>query len=147
MLYIASDHAGYQLKKHLVRYLKTQLKQQVTDLGPDQYDAEDDFPDYATPLAKKVAKEKNAQGILICGTGHGVCITANKIKGIRAAVGYNIESAKRARKEDDVNVLCLAGRFLSDEHAASIVKSFLEHAFDNQEKRVRRLKKIEALEK
>lgn len=146
MLYIGADHRGFHLKKYLLRYLKNQLKIKPADVGAAIYDAEDDFPDFAIALAKKVAKSKAALGILICGTGHGVCIAANKVKGVRAAAGYSIEAAERARKEDNVNVLCLAGRFLSEEHAAAIVKIFLANKFDPEEKRVRRLKKIAAVE-
>lgn len=147
MLYIASDHAGYQLKKFLLVQLEKTLKQPVEDLGPEKYQEEDDFPDYAIKVAKKVNFMKNNIGILICGSGHGMCMVANKVKGIRAILGYSIESAEMGRKEENANVLCLSGRMLSREHAMAIVKRFLEVNFDNQEKRQRRLKKMEALEK
>lgn len=147
MLYIAADHAGYQLKKYLLRYLKNVLKKKAVDLGAASYDKEDDFPDFAIALAKKVAKDKKALGILVCGSGQGVCITANKVKGIRAMLGYSIESAELGRRHDNANVLCLAGRVLSEEHAAAIMKRFLETEFDGQARRLRRLKKITALEK
>ena len=91
MLYIASDHAGFQLKKHLITYIKTQLRKTVQDLGPKKFDKEDDFPDFAIPLAKKISIKTDSIGILICGTGHGVCIIANKINKIRAILGYGIE--------------------------------------------------------
>lgn len=142
MIYIASDHAGYQLKKYLVDYIKNKLAKDIIDLGPKEFDSEDDFPDYAKPLAKTVAKE-NATGILICGSGNGVCITANKTTGIRAILGYSIEAAELGKLHNNANVLCLAGRVLSDDHAAAIVKKFLETKFNNEEKRVRRNKKIE----
>ena len=147
MLYFASDHAGYQFKKYLTRYLKNQLKTKVVDLGPKKFDKDDDFPDYAIPLAKKVAAGKNDLGILICGTGHGVCMTANKVAGGRAILGYSIEGAEMGRKHNNANILCLAGRVISEEHAAAMVKKFLETKFDGAERLVRRIKKIEALEK
>ncbi len=147
MLYIASDHAGFQLKKYLIRYLKNQLKKKVVDLGPKKYNDQDDFPDFAIPLSKKVVANKDNLGILLCGAAHGVCIAANKVKGARASIGYSIEGAERGRKEDHLNILCLAGRFLSDDHAAAIVKIFLESKPDMTEKRTRRLKKIAAIEK
>ncbi len=147
MLYIASDHAGYQLKKYLLKCLKNQLKTKAEDMGPLKYVETDDFPDYAVPLARRVAAEAVSKGILICGTGHGMCIAANKVKGIRAIVGYSIEAAERGRRHNDANVLCLAGRVLSNEHAAAIVKKFLETKFEGQERLVRRNKKIEEIER
>ncbi len=147
MLYIASDHAGFQLKKHLITYIKTQLRKTVQDLGPKKFDKEDDFPDFAVPLAKKVAEKNSNLGILVCGTGHGVCITANKIKGISAILGYSIEAAEMGKKHNNANVLCLAGKVLSHEHASAIVKKFLETKFENAQRLVRRNKKITALEK
>lgn len=147
MLYIASDHAGYQLKKHLFTYIKTQLRKSIKDLGPKKFDKDDDFPDFAAPLAKKVASKDGDLGILICGTGHGVCITANKIKGASAILGYSIEAAEMGKKHNNANVLCLAGKVLSNEHANAIVKKFLETKFENAERLVRRNKKIAILEK
>lgn len=146
MMYIASDHAGYQLKKYLVEQFAKNLKLEIRDLGPAKYEEEDDFPDFAIPLAREVVKDKQNRGILICGSGHGMCITANKINGVRAILGYNIEGTEMGRKEEDANVLCLSGRMLSNEHAVAIVKRFLETPFDDQDKRVRRLKKISAIE-
>lgn len=146
MLYIASDHGGYQLKKYLVHFLKTQLETEAKDLGPHEYKEDDDFPDFAFLLAKKVAENDKAKGILVCRTGQGMCIAANKIKGIRAILGYNIETAEKSRKEDNANVLCLAGGVLSEEHAAAVVRRFLETEFDGEERRMRRLKKIEEIE-
>ncbi len=147
MLYIASDHNGFTLKKYLVRLFKTTLKIEAIDLGAEKFEEDDDYPDYAFILAKKVAENPDNRGILICGSGQGVCIVANKVKGIRAMLGYSIESAEMARKDDDVNVLCLPGRVLSEEHAIAIVKKFLTTDFKNQEKYIRRVKKIEELEK
>jgi ribose 5-phosphate isomerase B len=146
MLYIASDHAGYQLKKYLTRYLKVQLKRDFEDLGPEEYDKEDDFPDFAAKVARKVASKKDALGILICGSGQGVCITANKFKGIRAILGYSIEAAELARKHDFANVLCLAGRVLSNEHAIAIVKTFLENEPKQEKRFLRRIEKIRKIE-
>lgn len=147
MIYITSDHRGFQLKKHLLTYIKTQLKKPITDLGPKTYDKEDDFVDFAIKLGKTVAKKKSDVGISICGSGHGMCITTNKIKGIRAIIGYSIEGAELGKRDNDANVLCLSGNILSNDHADSIVKKFLETNFDGLERRVRRLKKIAELEK
>ena len=146
MIYIASDHAGYKLKKYLVRYLEKQLEIPFEDMGPYEYDKADDFPDYAAPLAKKVVGNKKNKGILICGSGHGVCIVANKIKGARAIQGYSIKGAEMGRKHNNANILCLAGLVLTEEHAAAIMKTFLENEFEKDERLVRRDKKISELE-
>lgn len=147
MLYIASDHAGFELKKYLLTYLKSQLNTEAVDMGPAQYEEEDDFPDYAVPLARKVTGEKDAKGILICGTGHGVCIAANKVRGAHAIVGYSITGAEMGRKHNDANIICLAGRVLTTDHAGAIVKKFLQTDFDGMERHARRIKKISELEK
>jgi ribose 5-phosphate isomerase B len=147
MIYIASDHAGFQLKKHLYTYIKTQLKKSIKDLGPKKYDKDDDFPDTAIPLAKNIGQKDKDLGILICATGHGMCIAANKIKGVRATIGYSIEGAEMARRHNRANVLCLAGKYLTNEHADAIVKKFLQTDFEGAERLTRRDKKISALEK
>lgn len=146
MIYIASDHAGYQLKKYLTRYLKVQLKRDFEDLGPAEYNKDDDYPDFAVKVAKKIAGKKDILGILICGSGQGMCITANKFKGIRAILGYSIEAAELARKHDHANVLCLAGRVLSNEHAIAIVKTFLETEPKQEERFLRRVNEIKKVE-
>ncbi len=147
MIYLASDHNGYQLKKHLFTYITTQLQLPVSDLGPSDFDKDDDYPDFAKLVAQKTVAEKNNFGILICGSGHGMCIAANKIKGSRAVIGYSIEGAELARRDDDANIICLAGRILSNDHAVAIVKKFLTTNFRTDSDRFsRRLKKISNLE-
>lgn len=147
MIYIASDHRGYQLKKELFDFIKTKLEKEIVDMGPAKYDEEDDFVDYAVPLAEKVVSVKNSLGILICGSAHGMCIAANKIKGARAIVGYSISGAELGRQDNDANILCLAGRILSKDHAEAITKKFLETNFKSEERFTRRLDKIAELEK
>jgi ribose 5-phosphate isomerase B len=147
MIYLGSDYLGFKLKKQLITYLKTQLHKQAVDLGAKARVEGDDAIDYAVPVAKAVVKNKNNRGILICSSGHAMCITANKIKGARAVLGYNIKGAELARLHDDANILCLAGHFLTLEHAAAIVKTFLQTKFEPIPRRVRRLKKLTALEK
>ncbi|PIT88504.1 MAG: ribose-5-phosphate isomerase [Candidatus Magasanikbacteria bacterium CG10_big_fil_rev_8_21_14_0_10_36_32] len=146
MLYIASDHAGFQLKKYLAQRLKNDLEIEVKDLGPKNIDENDDFPDFAAPLSKQVTKSDKNFGILICGSGHGMCIAANKIKGARAIVGYSIQGAELARKHNNANILCLAGRILSEEHALAVTKTFLTTKFEAEPRFVRRNKKISQLE-
>ena len=148
MLYIASDHAGFQLKKEIIKYIKTVLNKEVEDLGPTAFVETDDFPDFAIPLAKAVAKNKDSFGILICGTGQGMCIAANKIKGAYGIMGYNLQATELGRKHNNANVLCLAGRILpSVDFAKAIVKKFLETKFDGDARFVRRNNKIKELEK
>lgn len=146
MIYIGADHRGHALKKYLIRYLDKQLHRPVVDLGAHDYDDQDDFVDFAQAVAKKVSAEPGSFGILLCGNGQGMCIAANKVKGIRAMLGHSIEATEFARKEDDVNIVCLPARTISDEHATAIVKTFLETPFNAEEKRVRRINKIKALE-
>jgi len=147
MIYISADHAGYQLKKELFEFLSKKLGMEITDLGPKEYDKDDDFVDYAVKLAQKVATDIKSKGILICGSGHGMCIAANKIKGIRAITGYSISGAEFGRQHNDANILCLAGRILSKDHAEAITKKFLETDFKNEVRFIRRNEKINELEK
>lgn len=145
-LFIASDHGGYNLKKRLIRFIKNELKLKVEDVGPKSYVETDDYPDYAIPLAKKVVKTKG-RGIVICRNGVGVCIAANKVKGIRAGIGYNLMAAETMMQHDNTNVLCLAAKALTEDHAMIVVKKWLQSEFSGEKRHVRRLKKVERLEK
>ena len=145
-LYIASDHGGYALKKRLIRYIQNELEKKVEDLGPTSYVETDDYPDYAVPLAKKVVKI-NGQGIVICHNGIGVCMAANKVRGVKAGLGYNLSVAESMRHDDNTNILCLASDHLSEDHAMIIVKKWLTTDFAEDERYLRRLKKVEKLEK
>ncbi|HLD31346.1 MAG TPA: RpiB/LacA/LacB family sugar-phosphate isomerase [Patescibacteria group bacterium] len=144
-IYLASDHGGYQLKKRLIRYLENELGIATEDLGPLTHDPTDDYPDFALPLAKKVSQTKG-YGILICRNGIGVCIAANKTKGVRAGIGYNLMAAETMMKDDDTNILCLAADLSSEEHALAIVKKWLETDFSQEERHIRRLAKVMAQE-
>ena len=148
MIYIGSDHGGFQMKKHLLAFIKKELEQKIEDLGAFEYNEEDDYVDYAIKVAEKVVKGKDNFGILICKRAHGVNITANKIQGARASIGYSVEGVEWGRKDDDINILCLASKIITNEHASAIVKKFLETEFrtDNP-KYARRLQKIAELEK
>lgn len=144
MLYIASDHAGFQLKEELDEYLES-LGYKFEDLGAYENNPQDDYPDFAIELAKKVAQEESV-GILICGTGQGMCAVANKIKGIRAVLAYDEFTARAAKEHLDANILCLGGRVLDSETAKKIVKTWLDTGFSGEEKHERRLEKIEEIE-
>ena len=139
MLVIGSDHGGLELKQILFSALEKR-GMQVTDLGTDNDDSVD-YPDFVHPVASSVENGEYNFGILICGSGNGVAMTANKHKGIRAAVCWNEMLAKLARAHNDANILCLAGRFLDDELAMDIVDTFLNTGFDGG-RHINRIKKI-----
>jgi ribose 5-phosphate isomerase B len=144
MLYIASDHAGFQLKEQLDDYLEL-LGHKFEDLGAYENNPQDDYPDFALAVAKKVASE-GGEGILVCGTGQGACLAANKVKGIRAVLAHDEFTARTAKEHLDSNVLCLGGRTIDTEAAKKIVKTWLEASFSGEEKHERRLGKVEEME-
>ena len=143
-IYLGADHAGFALKEKIKKWL-TQKKISFVDLGDTTLKPKDDYPDYAVKVAKKVVKSKS-KGILICGSGQGVCIVANKIKGIRAALAEHIKDAYLARKDDDCNVLCLQGRGTNFNKVQKIVQTFLETNFSTISRYKRRINKIKKLE-
>ena len=146
MLYIAADHAGYQLKEELKVYLQ-QLGYEVEDLGNEQLDPSDDYPDFAYRLSHNVLDHEGSRGILICGTGQGMCMAANKIDSIRAALVHNEFTARTAGEHLNANVICLGGRVTDAETAKKLVKMWLETEFLSEERHERRLKKIENIER
>lgn len=125
---IGGDHAGYTYKKALKKLL-TDLGHQVQDFGPGSEESVD-YPDHVHPLAKAVVKKEADYGILICGSGNGVAMTANKYKEIRAALCWKTELAKLSREHNDANVLCIPARFVSEEEAEEMVKVFLSTEFE-----------------
>src|SRR3989338_10579038 len=147
MIFIGADHRGYNLKEVLKIYLK-ELSLECEDLGAKKFNPEDDYPDFALTVAKKVAEnpEEN-RGILICGSGVGVNIVANKIKGIRSALCFDAAQARASRNDDDTNVLSLTADFIAEEKAKKIVKVWLETPYAKLEKYERRLNKIKEIEK
>jgi ribose 5-phosphate isomerase B len=147
IIYIGADHRGFYLKEELERELK-RGGYEVVDMGNDESDQDDDYPDFAGAVAEKVSGAGNeVRGILICGSGIGVDITANKFDGVRAALAMSPEHIRAGRNDDDVNVLCLASDFTKPGDAIEIARMFLATPFDGEERRVRRLKKIQEIEK
>lgn len=143
MIYIGCDHGGFALKQEILKYIKEDLAEETEDLGC--YDASSvDYPDYAEKVCKKVVAE-NAKGILICGTGIGISIAANKISGIRCALCSEPFSAEMTRRHNDANVLAMGGRTVGPELAKSIVKAFLSAEFEGG-RHQKRVDKIAALE-
>ncbi|MDO8435168.1 MAG: RpiB/LacA/LacB family sugar-phosphate isomerase [bacterium] len=144
MIYLGSDHAGFDLKEEIKKYL-VDLKYEVDDCGAHTMNANDDYPEYAHAVAEKVVSE-GGRGILFCGSGVGVCVVANKVPGVRAAIGYSTYAAETSRTDDDTNVLCLAGRVLKPDEAKDIVRTWLTTDFSGAERYVRRLQQIQELE-
>jgi len=137
---IASDHAGLRLKEKVKRYLKRK-KIEYEDLGTESFTSVD-YPDYALKVAEKVVKNKKTRGILICGTGTGMTIAANKVKGIRAVAAYDAYSAKMSRIDNDTNVLGLRGRFFPFEKIKKIISVWLDTPFSGEKRHKKRIKKI-----
>ena len=144
IVFIASDHAGFKLKQTLTIFLDKE-GYNTNNLGPKTYEKSDDYPRFAKKLSKEVAKNKNAFGILICGSGIGMCIAANKTKGIRAANINNIKDAKSSRNDDNCNILCLSARTLTAKNAKKFTKTFLTTKFSNETRHKRRIKQIDKI--
>lgn len=141
---IASDHAGFELKAKVIGLLKD-LTYEVTDLGPFSLDPVD-YPDYGLQVAKSVAKKEHHMGVLICGTGLGMSYTANKVKGIRAALCTNEFMARMAKEHNDANVLVLGARVIGLDLALSITQVFFNTPFSKSERHIKRIKKITGYE-
>lgn len=124
---LGSDHAGFALKQRIIQHLEA-LGQEVHDFGPFAADSVD-YPDFAHPVAEAVI-QKDTIGILICGSGNGVCMSANKHAGIRAALCWNVELASLARQHNNANVLCLPARFVDEKTALAMVDAFLATPFE-----------------
>ena len=139
MLGIASDHAGFEMKEELKKFLK-EKGYEVKDFGTHSPESMD-YPDVAHPLAESVEKGEVSQGIALCGSGNGISMTLNKHQGIRAALCWNEELAALARQHNDANVLSLPARFISVDLAKRIVERFLESSFEGG-RHLRRVNKI-----
>ncbi len=145
MIYIGSDHGGFKLKEDLKKFLK-RAKWQYVDVGAKKLVKDDDFTPYTTKVSKAVQKNpaKN-KGILICRSGQGVCIAANRFKHVRAALAWNEHAATHSRHDDDANVLCLPSDFISTETAEDIVWFWLTTKFSFEKRFIRRIKEINNL--
>lgn len=144
MIYLGADHGGFSFKEKIKEFLN-ELKIEYMDLGNFKFEPNDDFPDFALAVAKKVA-ETGGKGILFCTNGLGMCIVANKIKGVRAVVPTTKKTAEQSREHLDANVLCIGAHVVSFKDAKKIIKIWLETEFFRKEKYIRRLKKIEEIE-
>ena len=139
------DHGGYSLKVELLPWLRDQ-DYDVLDMGAHTFDSTDDYPDFSKKVAQAIAREGANRGIIICGSGVGACITANKIPGVRAGICHDTYSAHQGVEHDDMNVLCLGARIIGIEVVKEIVSAFLGARFSKEERHRRRLQKILAVE-
>jgi len=141
---VGADHGGFNLKTQIVKFLK-ELKYEVHDLGTHD-NKPVDYPDYAKAVSQEILLKKADRGILICGSGVGACIAANKFPGIRAAICHDTFSARQGVEDDNINILCLGARVIGPELAKDIVRAWLYSSFLSEERHVRRLTKVEAIE-
>ena len=150
-IHIGSDHAGFDLKNEIVRFLEQQ-HYEVIDHGAYELDPEDDFPDFILPVAVSVAEDPNSRGIILGGSGQGEAMVANRVLGVRATVFYgepiNSEESiiELSRQHNDANILSLGARFLTDEEALEAVELWLETSFSEEERHIRRIAKIDEID-
>lgn len=144
IIYIGADHNGYELRAELMRYL-AQSGYELHDDGNERLDPNDDYPVFAARVVHDVlgSNDKDARGILICGSGQGIMIAANRYKGIRACLGYDLESVRAARNDDDCNVLALPANILKSDQTNQIVEAFLNTRFANAPRYIRRIKELD----
>jgi len=143
-LVVATDHGGFPLKARVIEELR-KIGHQVTDLGTNSADPVD-YPDYARAVAQAILQGRAERAVLICGSGAGACVAANKFRGIRAATCHDSFSARQCVEDDDVNVLCLGARVIGPELAVDLVRDYVRASFSGAERHRRRLGKIAAFE-
>ncbi|MDT3397192.1 ribose-5-phosphate isomerase [Streptomyces sp. B1866] len=144
-VYIGSDHAGYDLKNHLVEWL-TAAGHEPVDCGPHHYDAEDDYPPFCLRAAEGTAADPGSLGIVIGGSGNGEQIAANKVRGVRAVLAWSEETAALGREHNDANVISVGGRMHTREEATKFVEVFLGTPYSGEERHTRRIGMISAYE-
>lgn len=142
---LGTDHAGFELREKVARVL-ADLGHDVEDVGAHSYDPDDDYPDFARLVAEAVAAGAAERGVLVCGSGVGASVAANKVAGVRAAMCHDTYSAHQGVEHDDMNVLCMGARVIGEELAREVVTAFLGAAFSGEERHVRRVAKIKAIE-
>ena len=143
---VSADHAGFTLKGELVAWLRD-LGHDMADVGAHTFDPDDDYPDAALAVANAVVSGEAERGIMVCGSGVGASVAANKVPGVRAAICHDTYSAHQGVEHDDMNVLCLGERIVGGELAREIVLAFLAARFRREEKYLRRLDKVLAMER
>ncbi|MFD6292268.1 ribose-5-phosphate isomerase [Streptomyces sp. NPDC060205] len=144
-VYLGSDHAGFELKNHLVEWL-TSAGHEPVDCGPLIYDAQDDYPPFCLRAAERAAADPEGLGIVIGGSGNGEQIAANKVAGVRAALAWSVETAALGRQHNDANVVAVGARMHSQEEATKFVETFLNTPFSGDERHIRRIDMLSAYE-
>ncbi len=144
-IYIGADHRGFGLKEKLVEWLKT-AKYPVRDIGSHALDPQDDYPEIGAALASQVSADQNSLGILLCGSGIGMCVVANKVAGVRCCLGFEASQVKHGREADNCNVISLAADHLSLDQAQKLVSAFIQTDYQPKPERDRRLAQIDKLE-
>lgn len=144
-IYLGSDHRGFELKNRLRGWLE-QAGHSVHDMGPSVYQPTDDYPDYAFLVAERVKNEASATGIVMCGSGVGMAVAANKVAGVRAGLIHDPDMAIVAREHDDINVLALGSDFIDFQQAKQVVEKWLKASYSGEVRHSRRIKKIEDYE-
>jgi len=144
MIYIAADHRGFRLKEELKKWLEKNLFE-FRDLGATKYDQDDDYPLIAIKLGETVVHE-NSRGVLICGSGAGASIAANKVIGVRAGLCTSVKQASASRNDDNINILCLSSDWISLDENQKILEAFLNTLFSSEERHIRRINQIKDYE-
>jgi ribose 5-phosphate isomerase B len=144
-VYLGADHAGFELKQHLVQWLLT-AGYEVVDLGANSYEPEDDYPTYCILAATRTVEDPGSLGVVVGGSGNGEQISANKVPGVRAALAWSEETAQLARAHNDANVVGIGARMHTEEQAVAIVTAFLQTPFSGEERHVRRIGQVSAYE-
>ncbi|MFD5554571.1 ribose-5-phosphate isomerase [Streptomyces sp. NPDC127068] len=144
-VYLGSDHAGYELKNHLVQWLKANGHEPV-DCGPHVYDAQDDYPPFCLRAAERTAADAGSLGVVIGGSGNGEQIAANKVKGVRAALAWSEQTAALGREHNDANVIAVGARMHTTDEATAFVEKFLSTPFSDEARHQRRIDMLSAYE-
>jgi len=147
VIYLGADHNGFKLKEYIEKLVRG-MGYEVIDVGNKEYDANDDYPDYAGEVARLVSQGyESSRGILVCGSGVGVDVVANKFKNVRSALVFTSNQAYDSRNDDNANVLSLAANYLSEDEAKKIVMTWFETPFSEKDSHKRRLQKVYRIEK
>ncbi len=147
MIYIGADHRGFELKAKINYWLKGR-GYEFEDVGAYKYDRDDDYVDFGVEVAQKVAQSPEKRvGIVICGSGMGVEVAANKVKGIRCGLGFEVDQVHAGRKDDNINVLAIAADNLTEDEVIALVEQFLETEFVETDRYLRRIEKVKRFEK
>lgn len=144
-IFLGADHRGYELKEKIAKWL-FEMEYPYQDLGANHLDPNDDYTKYAEQVASLVAKTENSRGVLLCGSGVGVDIVANKFDGIRASIGKDVFQVEAGRNDDDMNILVIAADFTEEKEAKAMLIAFLETKFSGKAKYERRLQEIKEIE-